>query len=163
MSNLDKIERLYDTEVKRDDLPIINVDFIENTKSPAYSVVPTYSGFQSDEVKSAMQKAIRRGFLYDACQWALEMFRTGPTLRSNVWNRLIIIAVEDIGPADPLAMIKIYHLMKGGKENPLSLVTAVSILCKAKKSRINDNAVYFYPKVSILIVLVKTTPMFSLH
>ena len=64
----------------------------------------TYSGFTLDVMKSALQKYIRRGLLEKALICAAELYRMhevkGVAAQTNLMNRLAIIAVEDIGPAN---------------------------------------------------------------
>lgn len=140
----------YDEQVDRSKLPKVDENFEEY--SGMYK--PSYSGFPPPVCVSALQKAIRRGFMLDAFQWGLELFRTGPHLRSNVWNRLLIIAIEDIGIADPMAIIDVYSLYqlrefkfdptnsKKMKTEGLLLLKAIYRLVIAKKSRIADHMVY---------------------
>lgn len=145
---IDTVEfRAFDLDVKRDELPT----FPEKFEEFSGTMQPTYSGFSPDECVSALQKAIRRGWFRDSFQNGLELYRSGPLLRTNVWNRLIIIGFEDIGLADPFAIVDIYHLFKkrNTSEEELSLLTAIFRACQAKKSRINDNSVYMYPQDGI--------------
>jgi replication-associated recombination protein RarA len=55
-----------------------------------------------DEVASAVQKCIRRGLEEDALYWGYEMMASpNPSHRTHLWNRLKVIASEDVGPACP--------------------------------------------------------------
>lgn len=126
------------------------------------------------EVASAFQKSIRRCLLDDAVGYGLELYRSGSTINDyfvfkNVWNRLIIISIEDIGPANPLAIcyvIKSYREavsvvnLDGKKRNlaasELVLVNAISYLVTSKKTRVNDWAsliVYSHENFSLEIVV----------
>jgi replication-associated recombination protein RarA len=61
------------------------------------------------ELLSALQKDIRRGNEYLAMFWAVEL----ESLNAEaLWNRLIVIACEDIGPANPLMPLLIETLKK---------------------------------------------------
>lgn len=71
----------------------------------------TYSGFSTDEVVSAAQKSIRRAWP-EAYQWFLEMFWSGAAGRTRIWNRALIMAVEDVGPANPQCLLQIFHYMQ---------------------------------------------------
>lgn len=146
--------RAFDLDVTREELPT----FPEKFEEFSGTMQPTYSGFSPDECSSGLQKAIRRGWFRDAFQNGLELYRSGPLLRTNVWNRLIIISFEDVGLADPFAIVDVYHLFKkrGTSEEELSLLTAIFRLCQAKKSRINDNSVYMYPQNGIFKGSVST-------
>lgn len=121
----------------------INWDTINNPQRGLRGY--TYSHYSSDEVSSALQKGIRRGKVSESIKWALEMFLTGPANKTNAWNRLVVTAVEDIGPADPLVILKIWDLLNSKtcantnrKDDPYYLATAVKILAESKKSRLND-------------------------
>ena len=57
----------------------------------------TYSGFAADEVISAIQKSLRRGWLENAILLGWEMFLTSPEMEEMMWSRLCVIAVEDVG------------------------------------------------------------------
>ncbi len=59
--------------------------------------VESVHGFALDEVRSALQKAIRRGQLDNAVLLATEMFLSGPAVEDLLWQRLEVISVEDIG------------------------------------------------------------------
>ena len=64
----------------------------------------TYSGLDLDVVKSALQKYIRRNMPQKALLSAIELYRFGEVggiaAVTNMYNRLAIIANEDIGPAN---------------------------------------------------------------
>jgi replication-associated recombination protein RarA len=60
----------------------------------------TPGGYPVDEIKSALQKAIRRGREEDALHWCAKLYRVDPT---NLWKRLHVIASEDIGVGSPSA------------------------------------------------------------
>lgn len=122
--------------IEREDPPKIpdGWDCIKNEQKGLHGY--SYSHFRLDEVSSALQKAIRRG-LVEAYQWALEMFYVNTPVRTNLWNRLLVMCLEDVGPADPLLIIKIWDLMKD-RNNALSVVKAVYLLINAPKSRVND-------------------------
>jgi replication-associated recombination protein RarA len=51
------------------------------------------------DLVSALQKDIRRGNEYEALFWAVKLESLNPT---RLWNRLKVIASEDIGPANPI-------------------------------------------------------------
>lgn len=59
--------------------------------------VVTVNGLPADEVRSMLQKAIRRGWLEEAVLAAYELYATGPEAEELLWARLYIIAAEDIG------------------------------------------------------------------
>jgi replication-associated recombination protein RarA len=104
------------------------------------------------ECISATQKCIRRGDEDGALFWATELFLHGAA--AQVWSRLVIIASEDVGAADPVMHMKITLLRHGWLETPvdqringkgrLFFVQAVLMLVRAPKSRCVDNAGIFY-------------------
>ena len=104
----------------------------------------TPNGYFLDEVISALQKEIRRGNEYEAVYWAVEL----ESFNSKaLWNRLKVIASEDIGVAEPHAPLIIYALEsmynyakeKKKDEYRMFFVNAVSILARAPKCRVADN------------------------
>jgi replication-associated recombination protein RarA len=92
------------------------------------------------ELLSALQKEIRRGKEYDAVFWAVELESFNA---KALWNRLRVIASEDVGLANPVAPLVIDVLEKQyydakEKENDswrLFLVHAVLFLARSPKSR----------------------------
>lgn len=100
----------------------------------------TYSGYPLDVMKSALQKYIRRGILDKALMAATEIFRMaevgGEAGQTGVINRLSVIAVEDIGPANiPLVTEVLDHLNKDIRD-PALIFTIVQLLCESEKTRL---------------------------
>lgn len=102
------------------------------------------SGFDKNrmfEVVSALQKEIRRGNEENALYWALELEQLNPSL---LWNRLKVIASEDISIAHPVivlvieALHKWYLEFRGKNGSGLFLSHAILALCRSPKSRIAD-------------------------
>src|SRR6516162_10560953 len=66
----------------------------------------TFSGYAIDVVKSAMQKYIRRNMVEKALISMIELYRMpevdgdAKSIQSNMFNRLAVIAAEDIGPSN---------------------------------------------------------------
>ena len=113
-------------------------------------MLQTQRGYDFHELLSALQKDIRRGNEYEAMFWAAELESFNPTA---LWNRVRVIASEDIGIANPLAPLIIDVLEKEyddakERENDsyrLFLTHAVLFLTRSRKSRIVDdllNVVY---------------------
>lgn len=98
----------------------------------------SYSGFQQDEASSACQKSVRRGLELESIQWTLEIFWIGGGSRTNIWNRILVMSVEDVGPANPSVLLHVYHLFKNNFDDEVSIVTAVLLVCQSVKSRVND-------------------------
>lgn len=59
--------------------------------------VVTVNGLPADEVRSMLQKSVRRGWLEQAVLAAYELYATGPEAEEMLWARLSIIASEDVG------------------------------------------------------------------
>ena len=104
----------------------------------------TPKGYYLDEVISALQKEIRRGNEYEAVYWAVEL----ESFNSKaLWNRLKVIASEDVGVAEPhapliisaLESMYLYSKERKKEEYRMFFVNAVSILASAPKCRIADN------------------------
>ena len=112
-------------------------------------VTKTLNDFPTSQGKmyvliSMMQKSVRRGLEEDALYsvWALEMLGY---IRVAI-NRLRVTAYEDIGAADPLAVLLATRALddadkaiQNKKGFGLEINTAVLALCRAKKSRDADN------------------------
>jgi replication-associated recombination protein RarA len=82
---------------------------------------------------------------HEAVHFAVELEEFNPTM---LWNRLKVIAAEDIGPANPQMPILIDVLQKNylaeksklGENNAdLYLADAVVCLCFSQKSRVTDD------------------------
>jgi len=67
-------------------------------------------GHRTDEMSSMLQKSIRRGLEDDALFAASELDLAGFT--GHVWNRLIVIACEDIGLGDPTVIMQVMALFE---------------------------------------------------
>lgn len=101
----------------------------------------TVNGYPADEVRSALQKSIRRGWLEDALLAALELFDSGPETEEMLWRRLEIIAAEDVGfglieaPAILEALNAQRARMRDRSDRWIYSAHAVRILASAKKDR----------------------------
>ena len=62
-----------------------------------WSRCKSVNGFAIDELRSVLQKSIRRGLVEAALLAAYEMYMTGPEVEELLWRRLEIIATEDVG------------------------------------------------------------------
>jgi replication-associated recombination protein RarA len=104
----------------------------------------TPRGYYLDEVISALQKEIRRGKEYEAVYWAVELESFNARA---LWNRLRVIASEDVGVAEPHAPLIVSALEsaywdakeKKKGESKLFVVNAVLILARAPKCRVADD------------------------
>jgi replication-associated recombination protein RarA len=105
--------------------------------------IQTKKGYDMFEVSSALQKSIRRGMEKEALYWAHELVQSN--YHNYLWKRLAIVAVEDIGPADPDAIVRVMAMKQAfydEKENKgggtLFYVSAVMLMCRSHKSRLWD-------------------------
>jgi hypothetical protein len=130
-------------DVKRDKLPDVAADWNPSVTNPKRSVflLVTHLGINYAEVASAYQKACRRGHVKEAMQWGIDMFMSGSSATTNTWNRTKVIAVEDIGPADP----QVIWLVNFCENQSLQanagtfwISVAAHLLAGARKTRVND-------------------------
>ena len=105
-------------------------------------------GYNDDEVKSALQKEIRRGNEKEAMYWALEIAMEGKSSFGWLRNRLKIIAYEDIGLANPDAVLQVSkavddmdYLYNETKTDEwmMALSYIILLMCRSMKSRICDH------------------------
>lgn len=116
----------------------------KNTSDP-WQNVKTINNFRADEVISALQKEIRRGNVENACRLAYEMILTSSKLESKLWQRLLVISVEDIGMGCITAPSLIGRLFEmhnqfdvGEHDRYLFAIHAVRFLCECDKDRSSD-------------------------
>ncbi len=110
--------------------------------------VKTHHGLPADQVISALQKEIRRGNTENAVLLAYEMMLTSPAMEDYLWQRLMVISVEDVGFGEPDApiMLNALHQMVGDfdrsvGERKLFAVHAVRYLCACQKDRSSDEMI----------------------
>lgn len=101
----------------------------------------TLNNYDFYEVLSSLQKEIRRGNEENALFWALELESSTKIYKKALWNRLRVIASEDIGIANILMPILIDTLNRAydAKQELLFVAHAVLALCRSPKSRIVDD------------------------
>jgi replication-associated recombination protein RarA len=121
---------------------------MSTTKRDPWVDVKTHHGLPADQVISALQKEIRRGKTENAALLAHEMVITSPALEDYLWQRLMVISVEDIGFGEPQAplLLNALHRMLGTfdrdvGERKLFAVHAVCYLCRCQKDRSSDEMV----------------------
>lgn len=112
----------------------------------------TYSGIDFDVAKSALQKYIRRNMPQKAIMSAVELYRMGevggdPGV-TNTYNRLAIIANEDIGPANLPLVLEVTRLVEGGDRDLARLVAMVQLMAGSPKTRMMSHAwrAYAHPE-----------------
>jgi replication-associated recombination protein RarA len=110
-----------------------------------WTQVKTIHGLPADEVISALQKETRRGNTENACLLAYEMVATSEELERKLWDRLCVIAVEDVGFGEPTAPLLVESLERmtqryryGEGDRALFAIHAVRYLCTRKKDRSSD-------------------------
>ena len=101
----------------------------------------TYSNIPLDIAKSALQKYIRRNMTDRAILSAIELYRFSeiPEAKAavtNLYNRLAIIANEDIGPANLDLVLSVTNVVESGDRDVKLLVTMVKLLSESKKTRL---------------------------
>jgi hypothetical protein len=121
-----------------------------------FGAMKTPGGYVVGDVTSALQKEIRRGNEREALFWATELELAG--FAGYVWRRLQIIASEDVGVGEPMAVVQLRALFdtwtervkkekaaaKSGRpippESRLFLIHGVQVMARARKSRMADHA-----------------------
>jgi replication-associated recombination protein RarA len=94
-----------------------------------------------DEIRSVLQKSIRRGDVEEAVLAAHELYETGPEVEELLWRRLEIIATEDVGLGLPEApmLIEALNAQRGRiphtPDRWIFAVHAVRVLAGAAKDR----------------------------
>jgi replication-associated recombination protein RarA len=106
-----------------------------------WSRCQTVNGYAADEIRSVLQKSIRRGLLEEAILAAYEFYLTGPEMEELLWRRLEIIATEDVGyglinaPCLLEALNAQRQRIPPGPDRWFYSAHAVRLLCTAKKDR----------------------------
>ena len=105
----------------------------------------TRSGFATDEIVSCLQKSIRRAMVEEACQYAYELYISGPVYLEKLWRRLLTISVEDIGFGNLDAAVQVNTMNEMRKnfpyddgDQPMYFIHAIRILCASTKDRSSD-------------------------
>lgn len=111
-----------------------------------WSNTKTKNGLDADLAISGLQKCIRRGDEETAMRLAYELYLTSQFHEQKMWQRLLVISVEDIGFGEPNAPILVRNLYELHKEfdyedgdRPIFFLQAIRYLCSCKKERSTDN------------------------
>src|SRR5262245_56452120 len=117
-------------------------------------IPPTLHKLSAFECISALQKCIRRGMEREAMEFAIELATTSQAFCTMMLNRLKVISQEDIGIANPQAVLftevscnqaaEWYRAGKGAWR--LAVANVILMLCRSPKSREADHfqaAVYW--------------------
>lgn len=104
----------------------------------------SYSGLDLDVAKSALQKYIRRNMVQKALLTAIELYRFsevgGDAVVTNMYNRLAIIANEDIGPANLPLTLEVTRTVESRDRDVARLATMVQLMAASPKTRIMSHA-----------------------
>ncbi len=106
----------------------------------------SYHGHPTDQLKSLMQKAVRRGYLDTAlyCAFEFDSFNYvngAKSMVTNGMNRLILMVSEDVGIGGPRLAAKIkelydiYETNRMNMEAKCCLADIVTLLCLSSKAR----------------------------
>lgn len=115
-----------------------------SSKAGSPSSQITKNGYQRSEVKSALQKCIRRGDEPQALYWAAELLDSG--MQYDFWRRIFAITAEDVGFGDidmPARIAALNDMYRVCQEVNIPFM-AVMLLCRAPKNRECDDAGELY-------------------
>ena len=111
-----------------------------------WSNTRTKNGLEADLVISAMQKCIRRGEEQLAMRMAYELYITSEFHEEKMWNRLLVISVEDVcfgNPQAPILVKTLNDLRKefayGDGDRSIFFLQAIRFMCQCKKERSTDH------------------------
>lgn len=111
----------------------------------------TYSGLKVDAVKSAVQKYVRRQIPFKALIAAHELYQFsevgGDAVVTNLYNRVAIIAAEDIGPGNLPLVLEVIRVVESKDRDVYRLCAMVQLLADSPKTRIMSHAHYAYGTV----------------
>ena len=117
-----------------------------NAYYDAWSNTKTKHGLAADLVISALQKCIRRADEATAMRMAYELYVTSTFHEEKMWNRLLVISVEDIGFGNteaPAFVRTMFELHKeypyGDGDRPIFFLHAIRYLCRCPKERSTDH------------------------
>jgi len=140
----------------------------QQIRDPWVDVI-TFHGLPADQVISALQKEIRRGNTENAVLLAYEMVITSPALEDYLWQRLMVISVEDIGfgAIEAPTLINSLHQMlvsfdRNQGERKLFAVHAVRYLCGCQKDRSSDEMIMWIKMASELQDILPMIPDYAL-
>ena len=151
---------------------IVQSDVVQNTGSPNATRISLghmgkmeyksmfraigFSGYKIDVLKSGLQKYIRRNVAEKAILSFIEAYRIGDLpggdgVRTNICNRLAVIAAEDISIANPGLALNIIHTVLKRSKGSASTSNDVCNFCaciqaaaNSYKTRISSHAYYCF-------------------
>ncbi len=128
---------------------------VPNFRQDPWTRVRTLHDLPADEVISSLQKEIRRGNLDNAALLAYEMVTTSAEMEAYLWERVQVIAVEDVGFGAVQAPILIEtlfqqhsRLARPRHDRYLFAIHAVRYLCASLKERGSDHLLNWLSRVS---------------
>ena len=136
-------------------------EFAEHTNT-SFRQETSYNGYDAGELKSWLQKAIRRNHPDEAAWAAVELYTLPKqSVVTNLFNRLRIIAMEDIGVANPEAVQCVEEILssletaKGKPKLPvkadgvMKVAKLAAYLAKSKHLRLCSDykAVFMTPEI----------------
>ncbi len=89
--------QLNTRRIGRSTMPPKSEDQPNYQSQDIWSLTTTANGYSVDELRSVLQKSIRRGWVEEAALAAYELFSSSPETEEVLWRRLEIIATEDVG------------------------------------------------------------------
>lgn len=131
------------SNVVRLPIPDEKINISESMKRKGMLSLKTPNGFPFDQASSSLQKAVRRCNTEEAIQWAIELFYTSNNARTNVWNRLLVMCVEDVSPNNYSILESIYNLFINERDNEQAIITCAYNLALSLKSRMFDWSLHY--------------------
>lgn len=137
------------------DRPVENIEKDSSTNKPVMEwhglMAPTTitaSGLSFDIAKSALQKYVRRNIPGKAILAAIEIYRFaevgGNAGVTNLFNRLAIIAGEDVGTANLPLVLEVIRTVSTGDRDLYRMIAMVHAMCDSLKTRLMNHMWYAY-------------------
>ena len=142
---------------------------VPDHRQDPWTRVRTLHDFPADEVISSLQKEVRRGNLENAALLAYEMVTTSAEMEAYLWERLQVIAVEDVGFGAVQAPILIEtlfqqhnRLARPRHDRYLFATHAVRYLCTCQKERGSDHLLNWLARVTESGDVLPTIPDYAI-
>jgi hypothetical protein len=118
----------------------------------------TVHGLPSDEVRSALHKHVRCGRVEQAITAALELSRTDADHEAELWRRLQVIAVEDVGRGDPAAVTIVRACHEAALDAPSGSAERATFVAHAAGHLAATTKDPRYGEIAQLVVHLDLTP-----